>query len=128
VYVSLISAERDSAVIRIAFRDESRKVTIRREPATEVPFDADAVKMSISLGKTTVAPFALGDLIFNLPVAVHKLDTSKSPIRIAQQRVLATGTITPHQAGRVRTLLTGNEYLSLHGSDCFDPGMEFVYG
>jgi hypothetical protein len=128
ITVSLISATRDSAAIRVGYRDESREVTIGLTSATDVLFDADAVKVSIRLGTTSLAPFAPNDPIFNSHVMAHKIDNGISPVPIKQHKVLARREVTPDQARRLRNVLTGNQYLALDGAMCFEPGLEFVFG
>jgi len=128
ITVTLISATRDSAAIRVGYGDESREVTIGRNSATEVLFDAGAVKISISLRTTSLAPFATDDPIFNSPVVAHKIDNGISPVPIKQHKVLSRREVTPDQARRLRNVLTGSQYLALDGAMCFEPGLEFVYG
>jgi hypothetical protein len=137
VNISLISAERDSAVIRVWYRDESREVTIRQQemtsrddlPAMNVQFDDAAVNLSIALGATTVTPIKSFDPILNEPATAHRLDPRvESQVTVSGNRILETRKMTSNQAQRVRAFLTGNGYLELEGADCFDPGMEIQYG
>jgi hypothetical protein len=129
VEISLLSAERDSAVIQVAYRNGSQEATIRNASATDVLLDDGAVKLSVSLGATTVAPIHEDDSIFDGPATAYRLDPSVEDLSTASgHRILATKKMTPNQVRRVRPFLTGNGYLALEGADCFDPGMEFQFG
>jgi len=129
VCVSLFSAERDSAVIRVFYRSESHEATIRQDAPIHVQFENGSVELSFSLGATTAAPIKIDDPILNAPATARRLDPAvESRTTISGYRVLATKAMTPNQVQRVRTFLTGNGYLALHGYDCFDPGTEFQFG
>lgn len=129
VEISLLSAERDSAVIRVAYGNGSQEATIRELSPTHVLLDEGAVKLSISLAATTVAPIKDDDPILNGPATAYRLDPSvEDATTTSGHRILTTKKMTPNQVRRVQAFLTGNGYLALEGADCFDPGMEFQFG
>lgn len=131
VFVGVISAKSTSAVIRVSYLDEIKDIEIRTDPWTDVYFAADSVKVSIVLGRTTVAPLSPDDPVLNVPVAAYRLDPARDSTRtISRSRdsILETKEMTAQQAKRVQAFLIGNGYLSIHYFDCFEPGMAFQFG
>ena len=127
VMIAVTSVRRDSAEMRLGYRNETRAVTITRK-ATDVLFDNDSVKVSIQLGATSLAPFAADDEVLKSPLTAYKIDNGISPVPIRKHKVLATRKMTREQAVRLQKALTDSRNFALDGATCFEPGMDFVYG
>lgn len=128
IYVAVISAAIDAAVIRATYRGEDRELALSIGKPSEALFAADAVTFSFTLQGTTIPPVKPDDPVLNGQATLQKIDSKGEVCPVSGLPLLEKKELAGKQAQRLRTLLTTDRYLHLFDADCFEPGMEFEIG